>query len=153
MAQKRDSEAGLKPHADMRQLSAAGGAIAFPRPRPTSSGMTRSDQGGRPPERPRSEPEIIPPGRSGGRDDSQSHIWVWAADREGMRRANVTLPGPFTIFLALALVAMVAGLIVILVLGAVIIWVPIFVLAICGLLIAAAVRQYWWRFRRWLSPH
>jgi hypothetical protein len=68
-----------------------------------------------------------------------------------MRRANVTLPGPFTIFLALALVAMVAGLIVILVLGAVIIWIPIFVLAIVGLLIAAAVRQYWWRFRRWLA--
>jgi len=112
--------------------------------------MTSSDQG--PSDRPRSEPEIIPPDRTGGRrSDSQSHIWVWVADREGMRRANVTLPGPFTIFLALALVAMVAGLIVILVLGAVIIWVPIFVLAIVGLLIAAAARQYWWRFRRWLA--
>jgi hypothetical protein len=112
--------------------------------------MTSSDQG--PSDRPRSEPEIIPPDRKGGgRGDSQSHIWVWVADRDGMRRANVTLPGPFTIFLALALVAMVAGLIVILVLGAVIIWVPIMVLAIVGLLIAAAARQYWWRFRRWLA--
>jgi len=112
--------------------------------------MTSSDQG--PSDRPRSEPEIIPPDRRGGRrSDSQSHVWVWVADREGMRRANVTLPGPFTIFLALALVAMVAGLIVILVLGAVIIWIPIFVLAIVGLLIAAAARQYWWRFRRWLA--
>jgi hypothetical protein len=112
--------------------------------------MTSSDQG--PPERPRSEPEIIPPGRrSGGRSGSQSHVWVWVADREGMRQANVRLPGPFTIFLALALVAMVAGLIVILVLGAVIIWIPVFVLAIVGLLIAAAARQYWWRFRSWLA--
>jgi len=112
--------------------------------------MTSSDQG--PSDRPRSEPEIIPPDRHGGRrNDSQSHVWVWVADRDGMRRANVPLPGPFTIFLALALVAMVAGLIVILVLGAVIIWVPIFVLAIVGLLIAAAARQYWWRFRRWLA--
>jgi len=124
--------------------------IAFPGRRPTSSGMTSSDQG--PSDRPRSEPEIIPPDRrDGGRSDSQPHVWVWVADRDGMRRANVTLPGPFTIFLALALVAMVAGLIVILVLGAVIIWVPIFVLAIVGLLIAAAARQYWWRFRRWLA--
>jgi hypothetical protein len=111
--------------------------------------MTSSDQGS---DRPRSEPEIIPPDRrGGGHRDSQSHVWVWVADRDGMRRANVTLPGPFTIFLALALVAMVAGLIVILVLGAVIIWIPIFVLAIVGLLIAAAARQYWWRFRRWLA--
>jgi hypothetical protein len=111
--------------------------------------MTSSDQG--PPERPRSEPEIIPPGRQGGRRGSQSHVWVWMADREGMREANVRLPGPLTIFLALALVAMVTGLIMILVLGAVIIWVPVFVLAIVGLLIAAAARQYWWRFRRWLA--
>jgi hypothetical protein len=109
--------------------------------------MTSSDQG--PPERPRSEPEIIPPGRGGSRQDSG--IFVWVADREGVRRANVTLPGPFTIFLALALVAMIAGAIVILVLGAVIIWIPIFILAIGALLIAAAVRQYWWRFRRWLA--
>jgi hypothetical protein len=29
--------------------------------------------------------------------------------------------------------------------------VPVFVLAIVGLLIAAAARQYWWRFRRWLA--
>ena len=111
--------------------------------------MTSSDQGS--PERPRSEPEIIPPGRHGGRSGSQSHVWVWVADREGMRQANVRLPGPFTIGLALALVAMVAGLIVILVLGAVIIWIPVFVLAIVGLLVAAAARQYWWRFRRWLA--
>jgi hypothetical protein len=112
--------------------------------------MTSSDQG--PPERPRSEPEIIPPGRGGGgQRDSQSHVWVWVADREGMRQTNVRLPGPFTIGLALALVAVVAGLIVILVLGAVIIWVPVFVLALVGLLMAAAARQYWWRFRRWLA--
>jgi len=102
-----------------------------------------------PPERPRSEPEIIPPGRE--RADSQSRVYVWVADREGMRRASVPVPGPFTIFLALALVTLVAGVIVLVVLGAVLIWLPIFVLAVGALLIAAAVRQYWWRFRRWLS--
>ncbi len=108
--------------------------------------MTSSDQG---PERPRSEPEIIPPGRSGGRRDSG--IFVWVADREGMRRANVTLPGPFTIFLALALVVLVAAVILALVLGAILFWLPIFVLAVGALLIAATARQYWWRFRRWLA--
>ena len=109
--------------------------------------MTSSDQG--PPERPRSEPEIIPPG--GGDRREKSRVFVWVADREGMRQANVTLPGPFTIFLALALVALVAGVIVLVVLGAVLIWLPIFILAVGALLLAAAVRQYWWRFRRWLA--
>jgi len=111
--------------------------------------MTSSDQRSGPPERPRSEPEIIPPGGSERRDESR--VFVWVADREGMRRANVTLPGPLTIFLALVLVALVAGVIVLLVLGAVLIWLPVFILAVGALLIAAAARQYWWRFRRWVS--
>jgi len=113
--------------------------------------MTSSDQG--PPDRPRSEPEIIPPGRDNRRDGSKPHVWVWVADREGMRQANVTLPGPFTIFLALALVTVVVGGILLVVLGAVLIWIPVFVLAVGALLIAATARQYWWRFRRWLSQH
>ena len=113
--------------------------------------MTSSDQG--PPDRPRSEPEIIPPGRDNRRDGSKPHVWVWVADREGLRQANMTLPGPFTIFLALALVTVVVGGILLVVLGAVLIWIPVFVLAVGALLIAAAARQYWWRFRRWLSQH
>src|SRR5258708_35911162 len=113
--------------------------------------MTSSDQG--PPDRPRSEPEIIPPGRDNRRDGSNPHVWVWVADREGMRQANATLPGPFTIFLALALVTVVVGGILLVVLGAVLIWIPAFVLAVGALAIAATARQYWWRFRRWLSQH
>jgi hypothetical protein len=113
--------------------------------------MTSSDQG--PPDRPRSEPEIIPPERGDRRQGGRPHVWVWVADREGMRQANVTLPGPFTIFLALALVTLVVGGILLVVLGAVLIWIPVFVLAGGALLIAAAARQYWWRFRRWLSQH
>src|SRR5215813_11789779 len=114
--------------------------------------MTSSDQG--PSDRPRSEPEIIPPERGDRRQQGgRSHVWVWVADREGMRQANVALPGPFTIFLALALVALVVGGILVLVLGAVLIWIPVFVLAVGALLVAAAARQYWWRFRRWLSQH
>src|SRR5215510_8236131 len=111
--------------------------------------MTSSDQG--PSDRPRSEPEIIPPERGDRRQDGRSNVWVWVADREGMRQANVVLPGPFTIFLAL--VTLVVGGILVLVLGAVLIWIPIFVLAVGALFIAAAARQYWWRFRRWLSQH
>lgn len=113
--------------------------------------MNDHDQRRRPPERPRSEPEIIPPERAGRRENSQAQVWVWVADREGVRRTTVTVPGPFTIFLALVLVALVVAAILVAVLGAVLIWLPIFIVAIGALLLAAAIRQYWWRFRRWAA--
>ena len=64
-----------------------------------------------------------------------------------------TSPKIFYAALALALVTVVVGGILLVVLGAVLIWIPVFVLAVGALLIAAAARQYWWRFRRWLSQH
>jgi hypothetical protein len=111
--------------------------------------MTNSDDR-RPPERPRSEPEIIPPDRGGG-TRAKPDVFVWVADGEGMRRATLTLPGPLTIFLVLALIALVAGVILIVVLGAVLLWIPVVILMFGALLLAAAARQYWARFRRWAS--
>ena len=102
----------------------------------------------RPPERPRSEPEIIPPDRGGG---PKPDVFVWVADGEGVRRATLTLPGPLTIFLVLALIALVAGVVLIVVLGAVLLWIPVVILMFGALLLAAAVRQYWERLRRWAS--
>jgi hypothetical protein len=111
--------------------------------------MTDHDSRGRqgPPEHPRSEPEIIPPDRDGGR--RRSHVWIWVADREGMRRTAVPIPGPFMILLAFAVAGLVAALVLIVALGAVLFWVPVIILAVGALLLAAAVRQYWQRFRRW----
>ena len=102
----------------------------------------------RPPERPRSEPEIIPPERGGESPRDQPHIWVWTSD-DGMRHARVRLPGPFTIFLVMAFAALAAGVILIVALGAVLLWIPVTILAFGALLLAAAARQYWQRFRRW----
>jgi hypothetical protein len=104
-----------------------------------------------PTEHPRSEPEIIPPDRGGGRTGSRSHVWIWVADRDGMRRTALPIPGPLTILLALALVALVAAVVLIVVLGAVLFWIPVIILVIGALLLSAAAREYWWRFRRWLS--
>jgi fatty acid desaturase len=102
-----------------------------------------------PPERPRSEPEIIPPGRES--RDSRSNAWIWVADRDGMRRANVRMPSPFVIGIVIALVALVAAAIVLVVLGAVLIWIPVLLVVIGALLLAATIRQRWRRFRRWAS--
>jgi len=114
--------------------------------------MTASDDRGRDrPQQPRFEPEIIPPSRGGGERDPNSRVWIWVADRDGMRRANLRVPGPFTIILVLTLVAIIAFGILIVALGAVLIWLPIVVLGFCALLLIAVARQYWWRFRNWLS--
>jgi hypothetical protein len=115
--------------------------------------MSDHDDRGRrePPEYPRTEPEIIPPERQDGHPGSRSHVWVWVADRDGMRRTAVPVPGPFAIFLVLALVGLAAAVILIAVLSAVLLWIPVLILVVSALLLSAAARQYWWRFRNWLS--
>ena len=113
--------------------------------------MNGHDDRGRqgPPDYPRSEPEIIPPQGRGG--DSRAPVWIWVGNRDGVRRATVTLPGPFTILLALALVALVVGVILVVVLGAVLLWIPVVIVLIGALLLSAAVRRHWLRFRHWVS--
>ena len=80
-------------------LQASSRAIAPGRRRHTSSGMTNRDPNDPGSSRPRSEPEIIPPGQSGRNDRG---IWVSVDDNGGPRRVFVARPGPFTIILALA---------------------------------------------------
>jgi len=103
----------------------------------------------RPPDTPRSEPEIIPPDRGRSRDP-QSQVWLWVADRDGVRRAPVSIPGPFTIFLAVAFVALVVTVVLAVVLGALLFWIPVLLVVIGALLLAAVTRQYWRRFQRWM---
>src|SRR5438445_12971292 len=90
----------------------------------------------RPPDTPRSEPEIIPPDR-GRRRGPQFQVWLWVADRDGMRRGPITIPGPFTIFLAVALVALVVTVVLAVVLGALLLWMTALCLVIGPLHVAA----------------
>jgi len=79
------------------------------------------------PERPRVEPEIIPPDRSG-------HYSPWSSDpfttTRGTQRLYITRVGPFGIALLLLAFAAVAAIILIAVLGAVLIWIPIVAVAL-----------------------
>jgi hypothetical protein len=114
--------------------------------------MNASDDRGRDrPQQPRSEPEIIPPSRGGHERDPNARVWVWVADQDGARRASLRVPGPFTIILILALIAIIAFGLLVVALGAVLIWLPIVVLAFCALILVAMTRHYWWRFRNWLQ--
>ncbi|MEA2989555.1 MAG: hypothetical protein QOG83_2266 [Alphaproteobacteria bacterium] len=101
------------------------------------------------PDYPRSRPEIIPSERGGA--GPKSHIWIWTADRDGARRVVLNTPGPFTILLALALAGLVVAVILIVALGAILLWIPFLILAIGGLLLATGARQYWQRLQRWMS--
>lgn len=92
-------------------------------------------------ERPRSEPEIIPPERT------EAHsLFRWRSfDQRDTHRIYVTRLGPFsTAILVLTLAAIVAILSLILI-GTFLVWIPLAVL-----LIAAALIFAWWQriFRR-----
>ena len=83
------------------------------------------------PERPRSEPEIIPPQRDRGPD--------WPPPRyermRGTQRVYVGRIGPLGFTLLMLIVALFGGILLLALIGAAIIWVPVVVV----LLIVAAV--------------
>ncbi len=81
-------------------------------------------------EKPRHEPEIIPPGAAGARWDPSPR---WSSAR-GTQRIYVAKIGPFGFLLMALAVAALAALVVVLIVGAFLIWIPI-----AGLLLAAAV--------------
>ena len=84
------------------------------------------------PERPRVEPEIIPPDRNGGQADWCRPPWRGRGfeDIRGSQRVYVGRIGPFGIALLLLAVAAIIGIFMIAVLGAVLIWIPVLAVAI-----------------------
>jgi hypothetical protein len=96
------------------------------------------------PERPRAEPEIIPPDRDGGSGNwrrTPYHPWRGSGFEEirGTHRVYVGRVGPFGIALLLLAIAAVIALILIAVLGAVLIWIPVIAVAV---VIAAFFRLF-----------
>ena len=97
------------------------------------------------PSRPRSEPEIIPPDHS--RRNDRSRIFVSLDENGGERRIYVAQPGPFTIILALAILALIGVVALVVLLSVALLWIPIVIV-----LVAAFVASvYWRRFRMWLA--
>jgi len=102
-----------------------------------------------PPERPRSEPEIIPPGR--GERRGERTIWVSLDDQGGTQRIYVAQPGPFAIIAALVIAGLVLAGIVLLLLGLVLFWIPVVILIVAALLLTGYIRYYWRRLRHWAA--
>jgi hypothetical protein len=81
------------------------------------------------PERPRFEPEIIPPDHGGRQSDWRSTPWRGSpfGGARTTQRVYVTRLGPFGIAILLLAIAAIVAIIMIAVVGAVLIWIPVVV--------------------------
>lgn len=87
----------------------------------------------------RPEVEIIPPDRSHARSGrAQSRVWISIDTSRGHHRG---VPGLFGIIVAILLVTFVTALVLMLLLGALLIWVPVVALVIAAALIGGLLRR------------
>jgi hypothetical protein len=93
------------------------------------------------PEKPRSEPEIIPPGRAQ-RDAPRVHVFVGT---HGTERVYVGKASPLGIILVTLITGLLTAGILVLLLGAFLFLLPLAVLLVTGLVVAGLVRFYFQR--------
>jgi hypothetical protein len=88
------------------------------------------------PQQPRVEPEVIPPGRGRREFLSDQDDWAYARGATGTHRLYVGRIGPLAILMLMLFVGLLAGVILVLALGAVLLWLPALALvASAGLLL------------------
>jgi hypothetical protein len=102
------------------------------------------------PERPRSEPEIIPPGADGGPQSEFSGIWIRVDERDGVRRVYLKRPGLFSIILTLLGISLIVAVVLVLLAGLMLIWLPLAIIIVGAFLFSGYARYYWYRFSAWL---
>jgi len=102
-------------------------------------------------ERPRSEPEIIPPGEDmHGRRGGFESVFIHVEDGpDGIRRMSLKRPGPFTIVLILLGVGLAVALFFVVLSALVLLWIPIVTAGILFAMFSTAGRQYWQRIQGW----
>jgi hypothetical protein len=87
------------------------------------------------PERPRLEPEIIPPARGRRGTDWFEDAWrPYASGPGGTHRIYVARLGPFGLAMLMVAIGLIVAMILLAVVGAILIWIPVF-----ALLLAAGV--------------
>ncbi len=93
-------------------------------------------------ERPRSEPEIIPPDHPERRTAPRPRAFI---DARGIERLYVAKLGPLAAILAVLTAGILLAVMLILLFGMFLIWIPLVVLFITGAIISGILRAY---FRR-----
>lgn len=108
------------------------------------------------PQQPRSEPEIIPPDRSGERWRSQAggpHVWISFDRTGGGRRIHMARPGPLGVVVALLLTGLIFAAVVLVLLGVVLFWIPALIFIVVGLVLSGYLRRTWRRLQHWAGQH
>ncbi|MFZ1886365.1 MAG: hypothetical protein WAU53_22845 [Rhodoplanes sp.] len=126
--------------------------------------MTNDPTDRTPPQKPRSEPEIIPPGREGSPwvqegwpfepsseaadQTANSAVFITVDEQGRTHYRTFTPPGPFTIGLVLALIGLVGAAILMLALGFVLFLIPVVAVAVVALVLSGRIRTWWRRLAR-----
>jgi hypothetical protein len=102
----------------------------------------------RQPERPRAEPEIIPP--EGG-DAGARGIWLRIKDEEGVRRVFIARPGLPEILFGLLILGLIAAVAFVALASVVLVWIPLLILAVLLAFASGAIRRRWRQLRAWYA--
>ena len=97
----------------------------------------------------RPEPEIIPPDRAGAPGPpprGRSGVWISINTADG-RTTYAKAPSPFTVVMAVVGLILVAAVVLMLVLGALLIWVPVVAVIAAGFIVVSFLRGYFRRLR------
>jgi hypothetical protein len=95
-------------------------------------------------EKPRSEPEIIPPKHVGRTAQGAPRMRVFV-DTRGTERVYIAKPGPLGIILVILIASILSAVMLVLLLSAFLIAMPVVVLLIVAAIVAGLLRSY---FRR-----
>jgi len=98
------------------------------------------------PERPRVEPEIIPPGADDRMRRGPGGMWMRFDSQDGAQRIFIARPGLGSIILGLIIVGFVVAVVFVVLAGIVLLWIPILVGGILLALLSGAFRRQW---RQW----
>ena len=102
-------------------------------------------------ERPRVEPEIIPPqARARQRGFDSMFVRVEEGD-DGIRRVYLKKPGTFTIVLVLLAAGAVAALFFLLLAGLMLLWIPLVIIGILFAVFSVSARDLWSRVQGWFG--
>jgi hypothetical protein len=94
------------------------------------------------PERPRLEPEIIPPARGRPEPRRQYDVWEPNAPRAGAtHRLYVAKFGPFGLAMLMLIIGFAAAVILLAVVGAILVWIPILALLVSAGVIYRLLRR------------
>jgi len=111
--------------------------------------MSKDPNPRRPPEQPRVEPEILPPGHDGRPPRGTGGIFVRIEERDGVRRVYVARPGLPAIILGLLVIGLIAAIVFLVLASVALVWIPVLIIGIVLALLSGAARNRWRQLRAW----